>query len=62
MARKSKRLNKRSNKGTYKRITKDKQKSQYDELLKDARELYKIIAASLKTLKMGNDKWQILKF
>ena len=56
MARKSKRLNKRSNRGTYKRITKDKQKSQYDELLKDARELYKIIAASLKTLKMGNGK------
>ena len=31
-------------------------KSQYDELLNDARELYRIIAASLKTLKMGNDK------
>ncbi len=30
--------------------------SQYDELLNDARELYRIIAASLKTLKMGNDK------
>ena len=30
--------------------------TQYDELLNDARELYKIIAASLKTLKMGNDK------
>jgi len=31
-------------------------KTQYDELLNDARELYRIIAASLKTLKMGNDK------
>ena len=30
--------------------------TQYDELLDDARELYRIIAASLKTLKMGNDK------
>ena len=36
-------------------------KTQYDELLNDARELYRIIAASLKTLKMGNDKWQISK-
>ena len=33
--------------------------TQYDELLNDARELYRIIAASLKTLKMGNDKWQM---
>lgn len=31
-------------------------KTQYDELLNDARELYRIIAASLKTLKMGNVK------
>ena len=31
-------------------------KTQYDDLLNDARELYRIIAASLKTLKMGNDK------
>ena len=31
-------------------------KNQYDELLNDVRELYRIIAASLKTLKMGNDK------
>lgn len=31
-------------------------KNQYDELLNDIRELYRIIAASLKTLKMGNDK------
>ena len=31
-------------------------KNQYEELLNDARELYKSIAASLKTLKMGNDK------
>ena len=30
--------------------------TQYDDLLNDARELYRIIAASLKTLKMGNDK------
>lgn len=30
--------------------------TQYDELLADARELYRIIAASLKTLKMVNDK------
>ncbi len=36
--------------------------SQYDELLNDARELYRIIAASLKTLKMGNDKWQMTNF
>ena len=34
-------------------------KTQYDELLNDARELYRIIAASLKTLKMGNDKWEM---
>lgn len=34
-------------------------KTQYDELLNDARELYRIIAASLKTLKMGNDKRQL---
>ena len=34
-------------------------KNQYDELLNDARELYRIIAASLKTLKMGNDKRQM---
>lgn len=33
--------------------------TQYDELLNDARELYRIIAASLKTLKMGNDKCQM---
>ena len=33
--------------------------TQYDDLLNDARELYRIIAASLKTLKMGNDKWPI---
>ena len=32
-------------------------KSQYDELLNDAQELYRIIAASLKTLK--NDKWEM---
>ena len=32
--------------------------TQYDDLLNDARELYRIIAASLKTLKMGNDKRQ----
>ena len=31
-------------------------KNQYDELLNDVRELYRILAASLKTLKMGNDK------
>ena len=31
-------------------------KTQYDDLLNDARELYRIIAASLKTLKMGNEK------
>ena len=30
--------------------------TQYDDLLNDAIELYRIIAASLKTLKMGNDK------
>ena len=30
--------------------------TRYDELLNDARELYRIIAASLKTLKMGNVK------
>ena len=30
--------------------------TQYDELLNDVRELYRIIAASLKTLKMANDK------
>ncbi len=33
--------------------------TQYDDLLNDARELYRIIAASLKTLKMGNDKRQL---
>ena len=33
--------------------------TRYDELLNDARELYRIIAASLKTLKMGNVKWQM---
>lgn len=31
-------------------------KNQYDELLNDARELYRILAASLKTLKMANAK------
>lgn len=33
--------------------------TQYYDLLNDARELYRIIAASLKTLKMGNDKRQL---
>ena len=33
--------------------------TQYDDLLNDVRELYRIIAASLKTLKMGNDKRQL---
>ena len=33
--------------------------TQYDDLLNDARELYRIIAASLKTLKMTNDKRQL---
>lgn len=31
-------------------------KSQYDELLTDVRELYKLLAASIKKIKMGNDK------
>ena len=35
--------------------------TQYDDLLNDARELYRIIAASLKTLKMGNHKKPITK-
>jgi four helix bundle protein len=34
-------------------------KEKYDELLADVREIYKILAASLKTLKGENEKWQM---